>query len=405
MTVPRQADVTAGVSGQANVDMLTSVSRNFISDTCTIPTDGQMLAALGATRGDDVYQEDESTQALEARIAKLAGKEAALFAMSGTMTNQLSIRAHLTSPPHSVITDYRAHVHKMEAGGIAMFCQATTDTVVPSNGIHITAEDIEPHLQLGNNIHYRPTKLLCLENTLSGMIFPQDEVIKISQLAKKHGLKLHLDGARIWNVAAVELESRGLDARKEEDLQVVLTDLLNPFDSASLCLSKGIGAPIGSAIVGSQEFIERARWFRKAFGGGVRQTGPMAAAADHALTYHFPRLSTTHALARKLAEGLKGLGITIVAPVDTNMVFFDPTSIGLNMTDIINRLESLPQPIRIRGERCVIHHQTSPQAVEEFIDTVARMKSESSVEVVVQNVNLSRKVGEKQVKKDYRLPY
>lgn len=151
------------------------------------------------------------------------------------------------------------------AGGIAMFTQATTHQLVPSNGIHLTLEDIEPALVLGTNIHYAPTKLICLENTLSGMIFPQDEVVRIGELARKNDIGMHLDGARIWNVAAAEIERRGLDARKEEDLETVyvatlilttvsdaladvssLTDLLEPFDSASLCLSKGIGAPIGS---------------------------------------------------------------------------------------------------------------------------------------------------------------
>lgn len=211
-----------------------------------MPSDAQITAALLSSRGDDVYLEDASTAALEARIAEMAGKEAALFGVSGTMTNQLSIRTHMKQPPHSVITDHRAHVHMMEAGGIAMFSQATTHGLVPSNGVHLTVEDIEPALQLGNNVHFAPTKLICLENTMSGIIFPQEEVEKISALAKQHGIAMHLDGARAWNVAAAEIERRGLDPESEADRTTVLSDLLAPFDSASLCLSKGIGAPIGS---------------------------------------------------------------------------------------------------------------------------------------------------------------
>lgn len=144
-----------------------------------------------------------------------------------------------------------------------MFSQATTHQIFPSNRIHLTVSDIEPALQLGTDIHSAPTKLICLENTLSGMIFPQEEIVKIGELARKHDIGMHLDGARIWNVAAAEVERRGLDAWSEEDLQTVwvrrgrvlsfadesrMTDLLDPFDTASLCLSKGIGAPIGSSV-------------------------------------------------------------------------------------------------------------------------------------------------------------
>ncbi|WRT64060.1 uncharacterized protein IL334_000988 [Kwoniella shivajii] len=370
------AEITAEIGGQDNVDTLHRTSRDFRSDTLTVPTDAQLLYALKASRGDDVYGEDPTTTALEKRVAKLTGKEAAMFAVSGTMTNQLAIRTHMKQPPHSIITDYRAHVHKMEAGGIAMFSQATTHQLFPSNGLHLTAEDIEPQLQLGTNIHISPTKLICLENTLSGMILPQEEVVKIGELAKKHDIGMHLDGARIWNVAASEIEKRGLDATKEQDRQTVLTELLAPFDTASLCLSKGLGAPIGSIIVGTREFIERAKWFRKAFGGGIRQCGGIAASADYALTHHFPRLATTHALAKRLEEGLKELGVGIAAPVDTNMVFFQPQEIGLSLDATMARLAALPDPIIVGRERCVVHHQITPEAVEEFIACVAEMKKE-----------------------------
>jgi threonine aldolase len=213
-----------------------------------MPSDAQILSGLLATRGDDVYHEDATTAALEARIAAMAGKEAALLGVSGTMTNQLSIRTHMVQPPHSVITDHRAHVHTFEAGAIAVFSQATTHALVPSNGKHLSVEDVRAGLQLGTNVHIAPTRLICLENTMNGVIFPQKEVEAIAALAREHGIKMHLDGARAWNVAAEEIERRGLDASSEADRTTVLSDLLRPFDSASLCLSKGVGAPIGSYV-------------------------------------------------------------------------------------------------------------------------------------------------------------
>lgn len=367
---PCVTDITEEIGGKANVERLHRTARDFRSDTFTMPSDAQMMEGVRASRGDDVYMEDSATAALEERIAKMAGKEAALFGASGTMTNQLAIRTHMKQPPHSIITDNRAHVHLMEAGGIAVFSQATTHALAPSNGLHLTVEDIEPALQLGTNIHIAPTKLICLENTLSGIVFPQEEVVRIGELAKKHNVAMHLDGARAWNVAAAELERRGLDPNSEEDRTTVLSDILAPFDTASLCLSKGIGAPIGSAIVGSKEFIERAKWFRKMFGGGWRQSGSLAAQADYALTHHFPRLAGTHALARRLADGLKEAGCDIVAPVDTSMVFFDPAPAGINLEQVAAALAALPDPITIGANRLVLHHQTSPQAVEDFIQVV-----------------------------------
>ncbi|WWC86163.1 uncharacterized protein L201_001036 [Kwoniella dendrophila CBS 6074] len=369
-------EITAEIGGQANVDQLHKKSRDFRSDTLTLPTDAQLLYSLKATRGDSVYEEDPATIALEERVAKLTGKEAAMFAVSGTMTNQLAIRTHMKQPPHSIITDYRAHVHKMEAGGIAMFSQATTHQIFPENGLHLTAQDIEPHLQLGTNIHIAPTKLICLENTLSGMIFPQDEIVKIGKLSKKHDIQLHLDGARIWNVAADQIEKQNLNPENEDDRQTVLTELLEPFDTASLCLSKGLGAPIGSILVGPKEFIEKAKWFKKAFGGGIRQSGNIAASSDYALTYHFPRLSQTHQLAKKLEKGLRELGVGIGAPVDTNMVFFQPDKIGLSLDSVSERLASLPKPIIVGRERVVVHHQITPEAIEDFIKCVKEMKDE-----------------------------
>ncbi|BEI83495.1 hypothetical protein CcaverHIS002_0400990 [Cutaneotrichosporon cavernicola] len=376
MTTAREPDVTAAFGGAANVAQLHKTSRDFRSDTLTMPTDAQLRAAQTATRGDDVYREDGDVAALEARLASLSGMEACLFAPSGTMTNQLAIRSHLVQPPHAVLLDQRAHVHQYEAGGMALFSQATSHTVVPQ-GDHLTLEEVEGALQLGTDIHRAPTRLVCLENTLGGVVFPQSEIIKISTLVKSHGIPLHLDGARLWNVASLEVEKRGLGSG-DEDLRSVLTELLAPFDSASLCLSKGLGAPVGSVLVGPKTLIDRARWFRKAFGGGWRQAGGLAAMADHAVTHHFPRLAGTHALARKLADGLEAAGYGLVAPAHTNMVFFDPPN-GVTVDDLVTALAALPDPITIMGNRCVVHHQTSAEAVDTFVEVARQLADKARV--------------------------
>jgi threonine aldolase len=211
-----------------------------------MPTDVQLMAGVRASRGDSVMGEDDATTALEKRLAALSGKEAAIFVASGTMGNQLGLRATLQGPPHSMILDHRAHIHIYEAGGAAVMCQVTSHALAPSNGSHLTASDIEAALQVGTDIHFSPTRLIALENTMNGVVFPQDEILRISKLARSHDIPMHLDGARAWNVAAKVIEERGLDARNEVHLGQVLSELLDPFNSVSLCLSKGLGAPIGS---------------------------------------------------------------------------------------------------------------------------------------------------------------
>lgn len=216
------------------------------ADTITMPTDAQVRFAQRASRGDDVEHEDATTSALEARLAAMAGKEAGLFCASSTMSNQLAIRSILTSPPHSIVSDVRSHSLNYEAGGAAFFSQATTYAAHPSNSHYLTAEDVDIALALGSDIHTAPTRLIILENTINGIIHPQEEIEGISELAESHKIPMHLDGARLWNTAAAAIEKRGLDACSEADKTAVLSSLLRPFATASLCLSKGLGAPIGS---------------------------------------------------------------------------------------------------------------------------------------------------------------
>ncbi|KAK9462077.1 pyridoxal phosphate-dependent transferase [Lipomyces oligophaga] len=325
---------------------------DFKSDTVTTPTESMLQAMLTATHGDDVYKEDKTTNALQDRVARMAGKEAGLFVVSGTMGNQLCVRAHLHQPPYSILCDYRAHVYTHEAAGLAMLSQAMVTPVHPKKTLYITAEDIASYLILGNDIHTAPTRVISLENTLGGSIMPIDEIAKISALAKKHNLKLHLDGARLWNASA--------------ETGIPISEYGKYFDSMSLCLSKGIGAPVGTVIVGDSALIERANWFRKQLGGGIRQAGLLAAAADVALTEIFPdKLKATHQVAKKLAQEISDeLGITFQIPVETNFIFLDLDKAGIDPQILVE--ESTKLGITVVGARITIHHQTSPEAIEKL---------------------------------------
>ncbi|MBW0496688.1 hypothetical protein O181_036403 [Austropuccinia psidii MF-1] len=345
---------------QTNEEKRESISRDFRSDTVTAPTEAMFEFMKNASIGDDVYGEDLVTNQFQDKMARLTGKEAAVFCVSGTMTNQLAIRTWLNQPPHSVLCDSRAHIHNYEAGGIAFFSQANTHPVIPSNGHSLTLEDIEPALVLTNDIHLAPTKLVCLENTIAGLVHPQEEISRISDRVHSLGLKMHCDGARIWEASA----ATGLPISK----------LCEPFDSVSLCLSKGLGAPIGSILVGPRELIEKVRWFRKMFGGGIRQCGSIVAAADYCLVHHFPRLAETHHLAKCLGNRLIQLGVKITIPIETNHVFIDPSPIGINIKELCARAESLN--IRIGGSRMIVHHQINPKAIEGLLKLVEEMKEE-----------------------------
>ncbi|KAI0314979.1 pyridoxal phosphate-dependent transferase [Amylostereum chailletii] len=354
-------DILTETQAQDNERLISEISRSFISDTITVPTKEMYEYAVQASLGDVVYFEP-STTLLEAHIAKLTGKEAALFMPSGTMSNQLALRSQLKQPPYSVLCDHRAHTNKYEAGGTAFHSGAHTVTVIPSNGHHLTLDDIKDFVILGTDVHIAPTQIIEIENTLNGSIFPQDEIIRISEYARSQNIKMHLDGARIWHVAA--------------ETGTPIKELCDPFDTVSLCFSKGLGAPVGSCLAGSQELINRARWFRKMFGGGMRQTGVMAACAAYALTYNFSTLLEVHALARKLEEGLREIGADVTSGAETCMVFYDPSPIGTDYGEIAERGEKLPQPLKLGGSRLVVHIQTTKQAVDDFLGVVRTLAEE-----------------------------
>ncbi|GLB36400.1 putative threonine aldolase [Lyophyllum shimeji] len=344
-----------------NANKAKEIARTFISDTVTVPTPEMYAYATLATTGDDVYH-DPSTVALENHMAQLTGKEAALFMPSGTASNQIALRTHLKQPPYTVLCDHRAHIDNYEAGGTAFHSGASVKAVVPSNEHHLTLADVEANVILGSDIHFAPTEVIALENTLNGTIFPQEEIIAISEFAHSHGIKMHLDGARIWHVAVAT--------------QTSIKELCEPFDSVSLCFSKGLGAPVGSCLVGPKDFIKKARWFRKLFGGGMRQTGILAAAAAYALTHNFPQLERVHALAQKLEAGLERIGVEITSRAETCMVFYDPSPIGVNYDEIAERASALPEPLFLGGSRLVVHIQTSEAAVDDFLALVEELAQE-----------------------------
>uniref|UniRef100_V5ETQ3 Threonine aldolase n=2 Tax=Kalmanozyma brasiliensis (strain GHG001) TaxID=1365824 RepID=V5ETQ3_KALBG len=346
-----------------NVRRMQLLARDFRSDTITAPTESMIQAMADASRGDDVYGEDETTNSFQAEIAALTGKESAIYVPSGTLSNQLALRTHLHQPPHTVLCDTRSHIHRYEAGGIAFHCGASTEIVAPSNGHHLRwDEDIQPNLNLSDDVHFSPTRIISLENTLNGTIFPQDEIIKISTEARKLGLIMHLDGARIWNVAA----ETGLS----------LKELCDPFDTVSLCLSKGLGAPIGSILVGPSQFIKKVRHFRKLYGAGTRQVGSLVAAARVGVVENYPKLQVTHQLACYAGQELEKLGVRLTAPVETSMVFLDTLSIGIPISELVSRAASLPEPIKLGGGRMVVHYQIEKRAVDDLLDLIRLMKKE-----------------------------
>jgi threonine aldolase len=280
------------------------------SDTVTRPTAAMRDVLARAEVGDDVFGEDPSAQALEAEVARLTGKEAALFVSTGTMGNQLAIACQ-TRPGDEVLVGDGAHPVWYECGAGAVL--SGVQFAVCGTGGLFTADEMEAQIKPAGGWTPRAT-LVCIENThnrAGGRIFPQTRVVEIAARARARDLTMHLDGARIWNASA----ATGLS----------VAELCAPFATASVCFSKGLGAPAGSALAGPKAVIERARWFRKMWGGGMRQVGVLAAAALHALTHHRARLVEDHANALTFAEAVAGLPHAHVdlASIETNIVNVD----------------------------------------------------------------------------------
>jgi threonine aldolase len=277
------------------------------SDTVTRPTEAMRAAMASAEVGDDVFGDDPTVQQLQTRVAALLGKEAALYVPSGTMGNQLALRAQ-TQPGDQVVLEAGAHIYRYEAGAPAALSGLLV-TPVPTSDGELTWPMMADALNPTGDIHAAPPALVCLENThnrAGGRILDQSNVREIGQQAHDRGLRVHLDGARLWNAHV----ATGLP----------LAELAEPADTVSVCFSKGLGAPIGSAVVGDQATIARAHRLRKQWGGGMRQVGILAAACLYALDHHLARLAEDHARARFIADRLAHPRLTVAHPVQTNIV-------------------------------------------------------------------------------------
>jgi threonine aldolase len=281
------------------------------SDTVTRPTSAMRAAMSAAEVGDDVFHEDPTVNRLEEQVAAFLGKEAALFVPSGTMSNQICVKVH-TQPGDEMLCEARCHVYNNEAGGPAVLSSLMCRTLEGDYGI-LDVSQLEDKIRPVND-HLVRTRLVCLENThnrCGGRVYPLEKIQAISEWTHHNNLILHLDGARLWNA----IVATGISAK----------EWTRPFDSVSVCFSKGLGAPVGSALAGSRDFVTKARRVRKLFGGGMRQAGTIAAGALYALEHHIDRLAEDHRNARVIAQAIADTpGLRLDPPeVETNLIWFE----------------------------------------------------------------------------------
>jgi len=329
------------------------------SDTVTRPTPGMLEAMYKAPVGDDVFGEDPSVNRLEAMAAELLGMGAALFCPSGTMSNQVAIKAH-TQPGDEVICDKTAHVYQYEGGGIAFNSGAQVKLLDGSRG-RITAEQVATAIN-PDDVHKARTSLVCIENTSNrggGSCYRLEDIQRIREVCDRHGLQLHLDGARLFNA----LVATGEKAREYGTV----------FHSISVCLNKGLGCPAGSLLAGTKTFIQRARRIRKVFGGGMRQAGYLAACGIYALENHIDRLATDHAHAQQIAAALQQQPFTAsILPVETNIVIIEIKP-PYQPAQIVEKLKSHDihciaiSPTQIR---MVLHLDITPEMVRKVLEVV-----------------------------------
>lgn len=327
------------------------------SDTVTRPTAAMREAMATAPVGDDVMGDDPSVAELQRAVAERAGKQAGLFFPSGTQSNLAALMAHCARGDEYLVGQL-AHTYKYEGGGAAVLGSIQPQPIEHSADGTLPLDRLAAALKPRNDPHYARTKLLALENTFHGKVIPQDYVRAATGWARAEGLSTHLDGARVFNAAVAS----GLP----------LAELCEPFDTVSICFSKGLGAPVGSVLVGSEELIGRAHRWRKMLGGGMRQSGVLAAACLHALAHHVDRLAQDHENARALAEGLRGIEGVRVHAQDTNMVFaeFDRArSAGLE--DALRRQGILVRAVYGGPTRLVTHLDVSAEDVRRVAQAVA----------------------------------
>jgi len=313
------------------------------SDTVTQPTDAMRKSMASAPVGDDVLGDDQTVIELQNRLAEMLGKEAALFVPSGTMSNAIAIRTH-TNPGDEIVTESTSHIYVYEGGGYAALSGCSVALVPGKLGI-MTPEDVAKAIRKaeGSLGHFPNGSLVCVENTSNrggGTCYPQETLDAIAKIAHDNDCAAHMDGARLFNAVI----ATGTDPAR----------IVRDYDSVSICLSKGLGAPVGSVLVGSSDFIALAHRWRKMFGGGMRQAGVIAAAGLHALDFHIERMAEDHVLARKLAEAIDNMdGFEVdLSTVESNMVYISTESLASNVIQSLadNGIDALdlgPNMIRL----------------------------------------------------------
>lgn len=330
---------------------------DFRSDTVTKPSSAMLHAMMSAKVGDDVFGEDPSINELENMGASMFGMKAALFCPSGTMTNQIAIKCH-TQPGDEVICDESSHIYQYEGGGIA-FNSGASVKLIQGNYGRITAQHVKAVIQ-PDDAHRAHSSLVALENTSNrggGSCYDFEEIIKIGQVCKENKLAFHLDGARLWNA---------LVAKNETAKQYGET-----FDSISICLSKSLGCPVGSLLLGKKDFIKKARRIRKVFGGGMRQAGFIAAAGIYALQNNIERLAEDHAHTKEIAAAIAEKEfVQLLLPVETNIIIFELKE-NLTAPDLVAKLKEhsiLGYAISPNRVRLVVHLDITKEMVSKTID-------------------------------------
>lgn len=329
------------------------------SDTLTCPSEEMRAVMATAEVGDDVFGEDPTVNRLQEKVAHLLGKEAALFVASGTMGNQTCLNA-LTQPGDEVICDYNAHIFNYEGGAPALLSGVQLHPLMGERGI-IRADQIAAVIRPKDH-HYPHSQLVALENTHNrggGSIFPLEEMKAIFQLSRRHGLKVHLDGARLWHASVAS--------------GIPMEEYCRYVDSVTVCLSKGLGAPVGSVVAGTRAFIERVHRYRKLYGGGMRQVGILAAAGLYAIEHNFQRLQEDHRHARLLANEIAPLPGIFIDPqlVETNLVIFQMetrSQTPAKWCEIMKQERILMLPFGEDKVRMVTHLHITDDHIDRVID-------------------------------------
>ena len=337
------------------------------SDTVTKPSPGMRQAMANAEVGDDVFGEDPSVNRLQELAAQILGKEAALYVPSGTMANQICIKAH-TQPGDEIIMERTNHPFRSEGGAVAALSGVQVNLIAGERGV-ISAAQIAPEIRSGEDVHHAPTRLICLENTHNrggGNVYPLATIQEISSLARERGVAMHLDGARLLNACVAS----GIPAPA----------FTQYFESCTLCLSKGLGAPVGSVIAGNAAFIQRAQRYRKMFGGSMRQAGIIAAAGIYALEHNVERLAEDHQHAKLLAERISGAKGLCLNPheVETNILFLrlDPTKARLDAYQLMQAMQQrgvLAMAASPTLMRLVTHLDVSRKDVEQAAQVIREL--------------------------------